>query len=278
MLWQRALVTFTLGPLALWVMYRGGWFYFVPITALLLVAVWEYHTLAHKMGLRTVLWLLLPAVLGHLIAAQWPALQMEGLVFLLSLIAFTLYAIWAYEKQASRLVSADYLTMLAGMLILGWLGGHFLRLRGLPLPDDLAWRWTALAMLATWIADTWAFLIGKYVAGRFLLGRHRLSPRTSPNKTVEGYLAGVILGTLTTYGVGVLLLTLSPIPVLIAGLVIGVVTPAGDLAMSLLKRDAGVKDSSHIFPGHGGALDRIDSLVWSVALVYYLLLFFGAAL
>lgn len=276
MMRQRALVTFTLGPLALWIIYQGGWWYFIPMTALLLAATVEYTNLTRRMGLRPVLGLMLPGVLAQLVAAQWPQSNLAGPLAFVTLVALTLYAIWAYEKQVSPLVSADWLTMIAGIALLGWLGGHFLRLR-LITPVDMAWRWTALAMLTTWFADTWAYLIGKFVAGRFIIGRHRLSPRTSPNKTVEGYLAGVVLGTPTTYLIGVFLLQLPPFPVLALGLVASIVSTAGDLSMSLLKRDAGVKDSSHLFPGHGGALDRIDSLVWSVAIAYYLLIFLGVA-
>lgn len=277
MMRQRALVTFTLGPLALWIIYQGGWWYFIPMTALLLIATVEYHNLTRRMGLQPVLWLMLPGVLAQLVAAQWPQWGIGGVAAFVTLVAFTLYAIWAYEKKASPLVSADWLSMIAGVVLLGWLGGHFLRLRLITPDDTLAWKWTALAMLTTWFADTWAYLIGKFVAGRFIFGRHRLSPRTSPNKTIEGYLAGILLGTPTTYLIGVLLFKLPLFPVLALGLLTSSLGTAGDLSMSLLKRDAGVKDSSNLFPGHGGALDRIDSLVWSAAIAYYLLLFVGVA-
>ena len=277
MMRQRALVTFTLGPLALWIIYQGGWWYFIPMTALLLIATVEYYNLTRRMGLRPVLWLMLPGVLAQLVAAQWPQWGIGGAAAFVTLVAFTLYAIWAYEKKVSPLVSADWLSMIAGVVLLGWLGGHFLRLRLITPDDTLAWKWTALAMLTTWFADTWAYLIGKFVAGRFIFGRHRLSPRTSPNKTIEGYLAGILLGTPPTYLIGVLLFKLPLFPVLALGLLTSILGTAGDLSMSLLKRDAGVKDSSNLFPGHGGALDRIDSLVWSAAIAYYLLLFVGVA-
>ena len=152
----------------------------------------------------------------------------------------------------------------AGVLLVGWLGSHFFRLRGLDLAQIAAW--TALAMLGTWIADSGAYVFGKS------LGKHKLSPRLSPNKTVEGYIGGILSGTILTVVIAFFFNLSLPIA-LILGLLVSVVSPAGDLGISLLKRSVGVKDSGNLLPGHGGALDRIDSLVWSVAFAYYLLLF-----
>jgi phosphatidate cytidylyltransferase len=148
--------------------------------------------------------------------------------------------------------------------LLGWLGSHFFRLRGLDVEQVAAW--TALAMLGTWIADSGAYVFGKS------LGKHKLSPRLSPNKTVEGYVGGIIAGTLFTLLIAALL-DLNLVIALVLGLLVSVVSPAGDLGISLLKRSVGVKDSGNLLPGHGGALDRIDSLIWSVAFAYYLILF-----
>ncbi len=102
-----------------------------------------------------------------------------------------------------------------------------------------------------------------------------MAPRLSPNKTIEGYVGGILVGTLATLLIG-LLLKLPPIQALVLGLLVTAISPAGDLGISLLKRTVGVKDSGSILPGHGGALDRTDSLVWSVAMAYYLVLFWPA--
>jgi phosphatidate cytidylyltransferase len=120
-----------------------------------------------------------------------------------------------------------------------------------------------MAMVGTWIADS-----GAYVAGK-TLGRHKLAPRLSPNKTVEGYVGGIIAGTLITLIMGILF-GLPWLPSLLLGLAVSVISPAGDLGISLLKRQAGVKDSGRFLPGHGGALDRIDSLIWSVTFATFL--------
>jgi phosphatidate cytidylyltransferase len=260
---QRALVTFTLGPLALYLVYLGGWFYFLPVSVLLLLGTVEYTTLARRLGWRPSLWLLLPAVLGQWVAAQWPALNLFAPLMAVSLLAALCYALWLYERRLSETAVADWFTMMVGILYLGWLGGHFFRLRGLEM-GAAAWQWTALAMLVIWIADSMAYLVGKQ------FGRHKLSPRLSPNKTVEGYLGGILGGTLAA----LLLAFWFQLPAghaVLVGAAIAVISPAGDLAISLLKREAGVKDSGHFLPGHGGALDRIDSLVWAVFIAYYLL-------
>jgi phosphatidate cytidylyltransferase len=123
-------------------------------------------------------------------------------------------------------------------------------------------------MLGTWIADSGAYVFGKS------MGRHKLSPRLSPNKTVEGYIGGIVVGTGFTVLIGYFL-GVDLVLALILGLLVSIVSPAGDLGVSMLKRSAGVKDSGNFLPGHGGALDRIDSLIWSVAMAYYLLLLAG---
>jgi phosphatidate cytidylyltransferase len=154
--------------------------------------------------------------------------------------------------------------MVAGILLLGWMSGHFFLLRGLDTAEA-AW-WTILVMVSTWVADSAAYVFGTR------LGHRKLAPRLSPGKTVEGYAAGVIFGTLATLGLAYAL-DLSLTVALLLGLLISIVSPGGDLVISLLKREAGVKDSGRMLPGHGGALDRMDSLLWSVTMSYYVISF-----
>jgi phosphatidate cytidylyltransferase len=157
------------------------------------------------------------------------------------------------------------MVMVGGIILVGWLGGHFFLVRRV---EHMAWQWTMLAMIATWIADSGAYLVGKFLAGS-LIGKHKLSPHLSPNKTIEGYIGGIVLGTVITIALGNYF-GLPLVGALILGLFASAVSPLGDLGISLIKREAGVKDSGVLFPGHGGALDRIDSLVWSVTIAYYL--------
>ncbi len=266
---QRALITFTLGPLALLVVYLGGWYYFLPITAVLLLATVEYGDLVGRLGLHVERWVLVTAVAFLLLVSQWFAGYL-ALSLVIALAAAMFVALITYEKQVSKTVPMDWMAMSAGIILLGWIGSHFLQIRNL---EVMAWQWTMLAMLSTWFTDSAAYLVGRFMAGKILLGRHKLSPRLSPNKTVEGYVGGIVLGTLVTLAIAQIM----QIPLqqaIILGLLISILSPIGDLGISLLKREAGVKDSSRIFGEHGGALDRIDSLVWSVTMAYYLVLLF----
>jgi phosphatidate cytidylyltransferase len=269
MLWKRALIALTLGPLALYLVYLGGWFYFLPITAVFVLAAVEYSHIMEKIGARVSVWLLAPAVIIQFIMAQWPSLALFELLTFLTLLIFMAYALWLYERQISAHATLDWVSMMGGLLLFGWVASYFLRLRGV---ETYAWQWTIIALLSTWSADSGAYLVGKFMAGK-VLGRHQLSPRLSPNKTVEGYVGGIVFGVLFTVSVAYFLLQLAWLPALIIALLASIVSPLGDLGMSLLKREAKVKDSGAIFGEHGGALDRIDSLIWTMAMSYFVVLY-----
>ncbi|HYF62392.1 MAG TPA: phosphatidate cytidylyltransferase, partial [Herpetosiphonaceae bacterium] len=137
-------------------------------------------------------------------------------------------------------------------------------LEGLRLAPGAAWIFATFAV--TWASDT-----GAYFAGR-AFGRNKMSPRLSPKKTWEGF-AG---GTLASIGAGVGIVALLGLPVSpLVGVALGLIGAIGgtlgDLAESMLKRQAGVKDSGNLIPGHGGLLDRVDSLLFTAPLIYYLL-------
>jgi phosphatidate cytidylyltransferase len=265
---QRLAVTLTLLPVALYAIYRGEWFYFLPITAIMMVAAFEYSRLMRQLGWNLPLRILLPAVLIQLVAGQWPQLGLFAPSMLVSLLLAMGYVLWQYERRLSDTAPADWLAMMGGILLLGWVGSHFFRLRGL---EEMAWQWTMLAMLGTWMADSAAYVVGRHLAGS-VFGRHKLAPRLSPNKTVEGYLGGIAFGTSFT----VIMASFFEFPLFVAlllGFLVSAISPLGDLGISLLKREVGVKDTGALFWGHGGALDRTDSLVWSVTIAYYLAIF-----
>ena len=271
---RRALVVFTLGPLTLFLIYLGGWFYFLPFAALLAIALFEFAKLAEKLGWKTPLWLLFPFVLAQWILPKpvqkmlFPNLNISvdflALALLIGLLAILGYVLWLYERRPEADAPGSWMANVTALVLLGWLGSHFFRIRGLEIEDAAAW--TALAMLGTWIADSGAYVFGKS------FGRHKLSPKLSPNKTIEGYVGGAITGTVLTIVIA-FFLNLDIYQALALGLLVSFISPVGDLGVSLLKRSVDVKDSGNLLPGHGGALDRIDSLVWSMAIAYYLLLF-----
>lgn len=110
--------------------------------------------------------------------------------------------------------------------------------------------------------------VAQYCWGK-LLGRHRIAPKVSPNKTVEGFVGGVFSTVLIAYGLAPWLTPFTPLDTLLVGLLIGVAGFFGDLGMSALKRDLGIKDSGTLLPGHGGILDRVDSLTYTAPLFFH---------
>jgi phosphatidate cytidylyltransferase len=158
----------------------------------------------------------------------------------------------------------DWAWIFAGILYVGWLLSYLVALRGL----DGGRSWVFLAIFATFGSDSAAYFVGRTI------GKNKLAPVVSPNKTWEGSVGGLIGGIIVS------LLFLLPTPVrltafvnwwqiVILGLMISVFGQLGDLVESLLKRNTGVKDSGNLFPGHGGILDRMDSIVFAVVVVYY---------
>ena len=123
--------------------------------------------------------------------------------------------------------------------------------------------WLLLAILTVYAADTGAYAVGR------LIGRHRMAPNISPGKTWEGTAGGMAAAVIAATALGILFpLQLQIWQAALIGVILGVASPVGDLLESKLKRLAGAKDSGNLFPGHGGMLDRLDSLLPSVAIVY----------
>jgi phosphatidate cytidylyltransferase len=156
---------------------------------------------------------------------------------------------------------------LLGALYLGALSGAIAGLRLLAPADQGAWR-LILLLAVIMAADTAAYFVGQMV------GRHKLAPSVSPGKTWEGFAGGLVGGTLGALAVRAALLPELPLGHAAAlGLVVAALGTAGDLVESVIKRWAGVKDSGTLFPGHGGALDRLDSLLFGAPVLYYYFVF-----
>jgi phosphatidate cytidylyltransferase len=152
---------------------------------------------------------------------------------------------------------------LLGAAYLGTLGGAMASLLLLP-PPGAGGRRILLLLGIGMGADTAAYFVGR------AFGRHRLAPALSPGKTVEGAAGGLLGGALGAVGIRALLLPSLPLPdTLLLGILIAALGALGDLFESLVKRWAGTKDSGRLFPGHGGMLDRLDSLLFGAPVLYY---------
>jgi phosphatidate cytidylyltransferase len=198
----------------------------------------------------------------------WLELLWPGGTFLL--IVTLGWAIVRFRQGTANAMTGFALTI-AGGLYIGWAGAHFISIRA--LPEGL--YWTLVVLMAVWFSDTVAYLVGSAI------GKNKLVPDISPGKTWEGYLGGIV-GTPILTALAALLLQQAGASQAISlqhgfwiGALIATVGPLGDIGMSMFKRYAGAKDSSNLIPGHGGVLDRIDSLLISGMLAYYYLTLFA---
>jgi len=261
---RRTLAAILLAAVGIPAIVFGNVPYFIVIVAFLGIATWEYVRIFRIVNLSPSMLLTVGGVLFLLaMRAFFPALAPAALT-LLVLLAMTLHLI-AYERGRDQ-AATDFAVTLGGIVYLGWIGAYLLDLRNL---DDGLW-WLLLSLGSVWIADSAAYFVGS----RF--GRHRLSPRLSPKKSWEGYWAGIFFGTLGGVGLALLWHAVGGLEVTwwqggVLGLVMSVFPTLGDLGESMFKRQAGVKDSSNIIPGHGGFLDRVDSWLWGAVLGYYLI-------
>lgn len=230
----------------------------------MLLALFEFYRMLEARGLRP-LWLsglALTAALFLLVALPgWHSAPLWPLAALLLLAAAL-----ARGAEPAQAVPAAAFTLLAAVY-LGALGGTLAALR-LLRPSELgAWRLTLLLAVIMG-SDTLAFFVGR------ALGRHKLAPQISPAKTVEGALGGLLGGVAGALAVRAWGLPELPLThALLLGGVVAAFGILGDLVESLLKRWAGVKDSGALFPGHGGMLDRLDSLLFGAPVLYYYFLY-----
>jgi phosphatidate cytidylyltransferase len=175
-------------------------------------------------------------------------------------LAAVLPSLWLVARGETQAGLTDWLVIVGGVLYVGWLGSYLVPLR--QLDDD--GQWVFLAVFAAFANDTGAYFVGTAI------GRTPLARRISPSKTIEGSLGGLACGAaavpLLSYA---LALDIDVAPLVPLAILVPVAAQLGDLAESLLKRSTGVKDAGVLVPGHGGVLDRLDSLLFVVPMVYY---------
>ena len=238
------------------VLIIGGIPYFLFIAFLLTAAAWEYAEMFRAAGSRPATWLVVAGVLSLALARFFfPAFSGETLT--VAVLVLMAYHLFDYERGADH-GGLDFSVSLGALVYLGWVGGYLFDLRQL---DHGGW-WVLFVLPCVWLADTGAYLLGA------AYGKHRMSPRLSPKKSWEGFAAGAFSAMLTGGFFAYAFSTWGPLHLTIwsgalFGLAVGILTPLGDLGESMLKRQAGLKDSGNIFPGHGGAFDRIDSWIWA---------------
>lgn len=252
----RVISALILLPIVVGLIWLGGWPFDIAIALIMSLAVYEFNQLMRQGSHpRRVPWgfsLALVIVIGLDVLAPQASLLRLGI----ALILITSLTWQLSHRQGEPTV--DWALAIASGLYLGIAGAHFILLRQLPNGE----LWLLLTLTGTWLADSGAYFIGS----RF--GRHKMTPTLSPKKSWEGLFGGILFG-----------LVLNPIVAeifglpLIHGAALGLIGATigvfGDLSISMIKRQVGAKDSGYLIPGHGGALDRLDSMLFTVIVGYY---------
>lgn len=256
----RMLTGLVLGTIALFCIINSGIYLLLLLYIFCFTASREYVKILEHKGFYPslkVIWLA-EAVLG--LIAYFQRFDLTSL----ALTAFSIVAfMWVLFKGRQPYI-ANVATTILGFIYCGWFPLHLLFLRELSstrFNDGLGF--VIMMFSAILLTD-----IGCYYAGRHL-GRHKLAPVISPNKTIEGSIGGVICAVIGAVVIGYYL-NLEWYYSMTVGLLCTVFAQIGDLCESLIKRDAGVKDSGDILPGHGGFLDRTDSFIFTIPIMFYL--------
>lgn len=181
-------------------------------------------------------------------------------VLMLMAVPFVLLFIFAAEREDRSGITNSMAFTIFGLFWIGIPMVHVVLLR--ELPDHGA------ALLVNVLVGTFAADTGAYAVGR-LFGSHKLAPRLSPNKTIEGLVGGILIGTLGVWCAGLYQDWLTGTDALILGVAVASMAPIGDLFESMIKRDLGKKDTGRLFGPHGGLLDRLDAAFFSIVIGYY---------
>ncbi|HET7508278.1 MAG TPA: phosphatidate cytidylyltransferase [Solirubrobacterales bacterium] len=253
---KRVLVALPWIVFAIAITVAGGIVFTLAMIAIGVVALREFDAIARR--LRPLVLPAYVAVAGLVLAAHF------GTAFnVLYVLAASFLLIFAFVARPQNQQGA---TVSMGVTLLGvlWIGvplAHAVLLRDLPSHG------AALlidVLVGTFVADTAAYATGR------MFGSHKITPNISPNKTVEGLIGGFVIGTMGFWFAGLYQDWLSGADALLIGAAVAAVAPMGDLFESMLKRDLGTKDTGTIFGPHGGILDRLDAVFFTVVVGYYL--------
>jgi phosphatidate cytidylyltransferase len=270
---KRIISALVAAPVALIMIYLGGLPLATFLAAVSAGCAWEFYRIAAAGGVEPLDPVGIPlagavplAVYAAGIGLYRPSLVVAAVAMLIILAA----VIWTRGPQRRPLGAASLTVM--GILYTGGLlsFGYALREHPYAVGDRAGTALVAFPLVLTWASDIGAFFVGRAVGGP------KLIPSVSPGKTISGALGGLATTVLVSWLYvrfalrPVALLTMTIPATILFGALISVAAQVGDLAESLLKREANVKDSSHLIPGHGGLLDRLDSLLFVLPVAYLL--------
>lgn len=233
---------------------RGGLFFLLLVDLIIILGLNEFFQLMEAKGYRPSRWL---GYSGALVVS-WHAYDGgPALTLVMTVILLLIMSREIFRRHVDKALTNIAVTVL-GVMYVGWLGSHFVLLR--ELGSDLVY----FATLVIWACDTMAYVVG------VTIGRRKLVPHISPAKTWAGAIGGTVGGGLAGWLCAATFVdVVTPLTGALLGLLCAVIGQVGDLVESLLKRDAGLKDSAQLIPGHGGILDRVDSLLFTIPLLFY---------
>lgn len=261
--------------LAAFIIMQGGWLYAV-FAILLSFAAWhEYASAFDHLGkpLARLAGFVAVSLFG---TAAW----LWGSAWFIAIATFAVLLVFTEAVFRHRTFAVDQACFsIAGIVYVGFCFAHLILLRFMapdvvlatPVGDmtlGCAFLW--VMFLGTWSSDTFAYFAGSF------FGKHKMCPAVSPKKTVEGFLGGLVGTTAVVATLGCALGFSVPLMALL-GVLLAITATVGDLAESIIKRYTGVKDSGRLIPGHGGVLDRFDSVMFTAPFVYYFIQVFGLA-
>jgi phosphatidate cytidylyltransferase len=267
MLKTRLISVIVILPVLVVMIALGGLPFAVFAAAVLAVAAWEFWRMFHQAGYSPSMVILTGGTFILVLLRYFDAFNDSGIALALLALAAMAYHTIAYQRGAEQ-SAVDFCLTLGGLIYLGWIGAFFVSLRQLP---DGEW-WTLLILPAMGIADAGAYAIGRR------LGKHKMMLRVSPNKSWEGYVGGIITAVLLTPLIALFWHVMAPAITIeraaLAGFIVALVAPMGDFGESMLKRQFNVKDTSNLIPGHGGIMDRLDSMLWAAVIGYLIIIWF----
>jgi phosphatidate cytidylyltransferase len=256
--YTRELTALVLAPVAVWMIGWSHEYVFDGAVALIAVmALHEFITLGKRMGYDIPVVLCAVVTLFIIAAFILESVSVEMGMFVTLLIIPASYVFRSGDIEHALPSSA--IAVLATMYV-GMLAGSLIRLRNdFPVGPKLVF----FLVLVVWLGDAGAYYTGKQ------FGRHKMSPRISPKKTIEGGVGGVITSVITAVVIHFTFFPQIPlVHAVVVGIVLSIAGMVGDLAESMWKRSAAVKDSGTLIPGHGGFLDRFDSVLFTTPILY----------
>ncbi len=261
----RVISALLLLPIGVILILIGGWPFDLAMTLIFTLAVYEFVQLMKQGRFKpsllfggALVWVFLAEVIFPETRFARPAT-----------VALVIGALTWQMRHREGAPTADWALTVAGGIYLGLAGSYFILIRQL---TNGQW-WLLLALTGTWLADSGAYFVGRK------FGVHKMTPSLSPKKSWEGLVGGVVFGSVLNalLAVGMSLVLSIDIPWwagAVLGLVGALIGVLGDLSISMIKREVGAKDSGHLIPGHGGVLDRLDSMLFTIVASYYFLLWF----